>query len=160
MLRKTSMRIEKVRRKIEKAGCITSSATLMFSLLIFANPSSIYTQHFLFLESCPTPPHGPPSGRTPRRPPSAAAPGRLPHRSADHKKMPLGCPNAEVFKFTRDKLTALMRKAFGQPMRSSRGRLYHIHCAEKTLAGITPQGFPYRDNHPWKEIPVAHQFNN
>jgi hypothetical protein len=57
-------------------------------------------------------------------------------------------------------IDVLMRKAFGQPMRTSRGRLYHIHCAEKTPTGMSLQGCLHRDNHPCKEIPVVHQFNN
>jgi len=51
---------------------------------------------------------------------------------------------------TAQVIDALMRKAFGQPMETSRGRIYHIPCAPKTPTGITN-----RDNYPCREIPVG-----
>jgi hypothetical protein len=43
---------------------------------------------------------------------------------------------------TAQVIDRLMRKAFGQPIETSRGNVYHILCApaEKTPTGITSQG--------------------
>ena len=41
---------------------------------------------------------------------------------------------------TAQVIDALMRRAFGRPIETSRGNVYHILCAPKTPTGITLQG--------------------
>jgi hypothetical protein len=162
MLRKTLIRIEKVRREIEKAGCVTSSA--LMERLRIAHSELFYVLHMLRREGRVA---SASLGRVSLWCASGAAAEEVTAKLAETLKSLLcrrgrfATPKEALQLVAEDKETrrlftrhitlrpntatiqvidVLMRKAFGQPIRSSRGRLYHIHCAEKTPTGISSQG--------------------
>jgi DNA-binding transcriptional regulator YhcF (GntR family) len=164
MLRRTQIRAEKVYREIEKAGCLTSA--VIAEQLQIAHNELFYVLRRLRQEGfvefvnfgratfwC--------AGRAAaeevfakltealkkllcRRGRFATPKEALQYIAEDkearrlfsrHMPMRFNTATAQV-------IDALMRKAFGQPIETSRGRIYHILCApaEKTPTEISLQG--------------------